>query len=144
MVHAFQLPVYPHDTDYSGIVSHRAMVTWLEMARIDFVRGAGLEFADLWAMGFDLPVVELQVKYHKMVPFGGQVKILTRLVRFEAPRLSWTYQLYNLDQSVLYAQGRSDHAILDRDRGRPCRRFPDLLLSKLQPVLEADQGASPT
>ncbi|WP_287130303.1 thioesterase family protein [Candidatus Cyanaurora vandensis] len=142
MTHRFQLPVYPHDTDYGGIVSHRAIVTWLEMARIDFVRSVGLEFAELWTAGFDLPVVELQVRYLKMIPFGVQVSILTRLVQFQAPRLSWTYALYSPDEQLHYAQARSDHAIVDRG-GRPCRRFP-AVLTPMGPLIEQDGGANQT
>ncbi len=139
-IHRLPLIVYPHDTDYGGIVSHRAIVAWLEMARIEFVRAVGLEFAELVKSGFDLPVIELNVRYHKMVPFNAQVLVLTQLVKFEAPRLSWAYQIYTQDETTLYAQGRSDHVIVDTQKGKPCRRFPADLEQHLRPLLDSQRG----
>ncbi|WP_218082297.1 acyl-CoA thioesterase [Anthocerotibacter panamensis] len=134
-IHRLTLPVYPHDTDYGGIVSHRAIVTWLEMARIDFVRSVGLEFAHLVASGFDLPVIELNVRYLRMVPFNAQITLLTQLVEFRAPRLSWSYTVHSEEERILHVTARSDHAIIDRERGKPVRRFPDDLEEHLRPLL---------
>ncbi len=138
MTHRLCLTVYPQDTDYGGIVSHRGVVAWLEMARIEFVRAVGLELAELWATGFDLPVVELRVRYRKMIPFNYRVVVLTELIYFDAPRLSWRYHILSVDEKTLHVEGRSDHAVFDSKRGRPSRVFPELMALKLGPLVVED------
>jgi len=133
--HRLALKVYPCDTDYSGVVSHRAIVNWLELARIEFVRAAGLEFAQLWSLGYDLPVVELRVRYRQRVAFLSEVEIETSLMYFSAPRLSWEYKLYVSGTDTLHVEGRSDHAIIEVGRGRPCRAFPSAIAERLGPLL---------
>jgi acyl-CoA thioester hydrolase len=137
-IHPFVVPIYPHDTDYGGIVSHRAVVTWLEMARINYVRSAGLEFAKLWQSGFDIPVVRLNVHFHKKIGFGTAVLIKTELVEFSAPRLSWAYRIYSTDEDIFHAEGRSDHAIVDVQRNKPSRRFPEDMERQLRPLLKQE------
>ena len=55
----------PHHTDYAGIVWHGSYLAWMEEARVECLRSIGIEFADLVALGCDLPVVELSIRYHQ-------------------------------------------------------------------------------
>ena len=67
--HWFEYPVraQPHHTDYAGIVWHGNYLRWMEEARIEYFRSIGIEFADLVALGCDLPVVELSIRYHNPI-----------------------------------------------------------------------------
>jgi acyl-CoA thioesterase FadM len=49
--------VQPHHTDYAGVVWHGTYLAWMEEARVAALRTVGVEFADLVAMGCDLPVI---------------------------------------------------------------------------------------
>jgi acyl-CoA thioester hydrolase len=68
----FEYPVrsQPHHTDYAGIVWHGTYVAWMEEARVECLRSIGIDFADLVALGCDLPVVELSLRYHRPIRMG--------------------------------------------------------------------------
>jgi acyl-CoA thioester hydrolase len=135
-------PIYPHDTDYGGVVSHRAIVQWLEMARIQFAVAAGTSLPELLQQGTDLPVTSLNVTYLQSIPFGTEILLGAQLVQLRAPRLAWGYKIQDTAQRV-YVQGRSDHAIVQvTEQGwRPHRRLPELLERCFRPVLVASQAA---
>jgi acyl-CoA thioester hydrolase len=135
-------PIYPHDTDYGGVVSHRAIVQWLEMARIQFAVAAGTSLPELLQQGTDLPVTSLQVTYLQSIPFSAEVLLGTQLVQLRAPRLAWCYRVQDSAERV-YVQGRSDHAIVQTtDQGwRPHRRLPELLERYFRPLLRSQPEA---
>lgn len=74
----FEYPVraQPHHTDYAGIVWHGTYLTWMEEARVECLRSIGIEFADLVALGCDLPVVELSIRYHRSVQLGDRKSVV--------------------------------------------------------------------
>jgi acyl-CoA thioester hydrolase len=69
--------VYPHHTDYSGAVWHGTYLAWMEEARVESLRSIGIEYADWVAQGLELPVVELSLRYHRVVQMGQAVKSYT-------------------------------------------------------------------
>ncbi|HBY76317.1 MAG TPA: acyl-CoA thioesterase, partial [Cyanobacteria bacterium UBA11148] len=62
--HWFEYPVrvHPHHTDYAGVVWHGTYITWMEEARVECLRSIGIDYADLVALGCELPVVELSLR----------------------------------------------------------------------------------
>lgn len=65
----FEYPVrvQPHHTDYAGVVWHGSYIVWMEEARVECLRAIGIDYAHLVALGCELPVVELSVRYHRPV-----------------------------------------------------------------------------
>jgi acyl-CoA thioester hydrolase len=135
-------PIYPHDTDYGGVVSHRAIVQWLEMARIQFAVAAGTSLPELLEQGTDLPVTSLNVTYLQSIAFGTEILLGTQLVQLRAPRLAWYYRVQDSAERV-YVQGRSDHAIVQitAQGWRPHRRMPELLERCFRPLLRSQPEA---
>lgn len=128
--------VYPHHTDYAGIVWHGAYITWMEEARVAALKAlSGLAFADFVAMGCDLPVVGLTLRYHRAATMGTNLQVKTRLQAVEAVRLPWEYRIESEDGSLLYLTGTVTLAPVDPQRGRVLRRLPpplQLALAQLQ------------
>jgi acyl-CoA thioester hydrolase len=135
-------PIYPHDTDYGGVVSHRAIVQWLEMARIQFAIASGTSLPALLQQGTDLPVTSLNVTYLQAISFGAEIWLGAQLIHLRVPRLAWGYQIQDSAQTV-YVQGRSDHAIVQTtEQGwRPHRRMPEPLERCFRPLLVAPKEA---
>ena len=120
----YVVQVYPHHTDYAGIVWHGTYISWMEEARIESLRSIGIEFADLVNLGCDLPVVELSVRYHKAVKLGMVVAVRTRMTNTEGVRLDWDYQIQSLDGKELYLTARVTLVTVDREKGKIMRRLP--------------------
>ncbi|MBV8886902.1 MAG: acyl-CoA thioesterase [Chroococcidiopsidaceae cyanobacterium CP_BM_RX_35] len=135
----------PHHTDYAGIVWHGAYLTWMEEARIECLRFTGIEFADLVALGCDLPVVELSIRYHRPLRMGMAAIVKTRLLQMNGVRINWDYEIKSLDGQELYAKAQVTLVAVERPKGKIMRQLPPLLkqaLAKLTAPLEeaGEQG----
>lgn len=122
----FEYPVraQPHHTDYGGIVWHGTYVAWMEEARVECLRSIGVDFADLVALGCDLPVVELSLRYHRPIRMGMDAVVKTRMADMEGVRINWDYQIQSLDAQELYLTGRVTLVAVDREKGKILRQLP--------------------
>ncbi|MGF1590747.1 MAG: acyl-CoA thioesterase [Pleurocapsa sp.] len=122
----FEYPVkaQPHHTDYAGIVWHGTYLTWMEEARVEYLRSIGIEFADLVAMGCDLPVVELSLRYHLPIHLGVSAIVKARLVESNGVRINWDYEICSCDQQELFLTGKVVLVGVDREQGKIMRQLP--------------------
>ena len=122
----FEYPVrvQPHHTDYAGIVWHGTYITWMEEARVECLRSIGIEFADLVALGCDLPVVELSVRYHRSIQLGMAAVVKTRMTEVTGVRINWDYAIVSVDGEQLYVTAKVTLVALDRERGKIMRQLP--------------------
>jgi len=132
-VNWFEYPVrvQPHNTDYSGAVWHGAYLTWLEEARVEYLRSLGIEFADLVAIGCDLPVVEMSIRYHLPLRLGMAAIVKTRLADQAGVRLNWDYQIQSLDGDALYLTAGVTLVTVDREKGKIMRHLPPAIQDAL-------------
>lgn len=116
----------PHHTDYAGNVWHGSYIAWLEEARVECLRSLGLEFADLVALGCDLPVVELQVRYRRALRMGVPAVVRVRLEQVGV-RLNFEYQIQSPDGQELYLTARVTLVPVDRHKNKIVRQLPPAL-----------------
>ncbi len=114
----------PHHTDYAGIVWHGSYIAWMEEARVECLRSIGIEFADLVALGCDLPVVELSIRYHQPIQMGMPAVVRTRMADMEGVRVNWDYQIQSTDGQDLFATARVALVAVDREKGKVMRQLP--------------------
>ena len=122
----FEYPVkaQPHHTDYGGIVWHGTYLTWMEEARIEYLRTIGVEFADLVAMGCDLPVVELSLRYHLPIRLGVSAIVKVRLLDSKGVRMNWDYEIQSYDRQEIFLTGKVVLVGVDREKGKIMRQLP--------------------
>ncbi|MBD2182894.1 acyl-CoA thioesterase [Planktothrix sp. FACHB-1355] len=120
----YPIRVQPHHTDYSGNVWHGSYIAWMEEARVECLRSIGIEFADLVALGCDLPVVELTVRYHRPLRMGMTAKVKARMAEIDGVRLNWDNQIQSLDGEELYLSARVTLVAVDREKGKIMRQLP--------------------
>jgi acyl-CoA thioester hydrolase len=148
----YVLKVHPHHTDYAGVVWHGSYLTWLEEARIEALASVGIAFADLVALDCDLPVVAMQLRYHRAVKMGDKVIVRSRIVRIDKIRIYWEQRVSSVTSRVTsddqpdpsaesqdyfqdYVSAMVELVPVNRAIGRVLRKFPPLLamaLAKLQ------------
>ncbi|NWF59257.1 MAG: acyl-CoA thioesterase [Fischerella sp.] len=122
----FEYPVrvQPHHTDYGGVVWHGTYLTWMEAARVECLRSIGIDFADLVALGCDLPVVELSVRYHRSIQLGMPAVVKTRMADVNSVRINWDYVIESPDRQELYVTAKVTLVAVDRERGKIMRQLP--------------------
>jgi acyl-CoA thioester hydrolase len=127
----YPIQVHPHHTDYGGVVWHGSYINWMEEARVDCLRSLGVEFADLVALGCDLPVVELSTRYHQSMRMGMAAVVKTRLEPPSGIRLHWDYRIQSPNEQQLYLTGRVTLVAIDRHKGKIMRQMPPELADAL-------------
>ena len=129
----FEYPVvvYPHHTDYAGIVWHGTYIAWLEEARVAYLKQHRLTFADWVKAGVDLPVVDMALRYRQSLRLGDEALIQTRLAPFKGVRLVWNYQVLNGATRELCLAGTVTLATVDLTSRRVLRRLPPHLQAAL-------------
>ena len=122
----FEYPVraHPNHTDYAGIVWHGTYVAWMEEARIECLRAIGIEYADLVALGCDLPVVDLSIRYHRSLRLGMSAIVKARMADVDGVRINWDYQVQSPVGEELYLTARVILVAVDREKGKIMRRLP--------------------
>lgn len=129
----FSYPVtaYPHQTDFAGVVWHGSYIAWMEEARIACLSSIGVSFADLVALGCDLPVVELAIRYHQSIRMGLSAIVKTRMVDISGVRINWDYQIQSPDETELYATARITLVAVDTEKGKIMRQLPPVVKDAL-------------
>ena len=123
--------VYPHHTDYAGVVWHGTYLAWMEEARMESFRSIGIEYADWVAQGLELPVVELSLRYHRAVQIGQAVAVRTRMTAGDGVRLLWDYEIRSADTQELYVTAQVTLVGVDRDKGKIMRQLPPTVQAAL-------------
>lgn len=134
----FEYPViaYPHQTDYGGNAWHGTYIAWLEEARVACLKSIGIDFADLVALGCDLPVVELSIRYHQPVKMGMSAIVRTRMAEMEGVRINWDYQVQSADGQTLFITARVTLVAVDREKGKIMRQLPERVKAALVKLVQ--------
>jgi acyl-CoA thioester hydrolase len=122
-VFLYPVRVQPHHTDYAGVVWHGSYITWLEEARVEWLRYGGVDFATLVALGCDLPVVEMGLKYHRWLHMGMTAMVRFRVVQ-RGVRLHFDYEIQSGDGQERYVTAQVTLVPVDRATGKIRRRLP--------------------
>ncbi|MFZ9738174.1 MAG: acyl-CoA thioesterase [Prochlorotrichaceae cyanobacterium] len=135
MVRSFTYPiqVYPHHTDYAGVVWHGAYVNWMEEVRVAFLDHQGLPYAEITAQDCDLMVVALNLRYHRAAKMGESLLWYATLHPLQGVRCIWDYELRSLDHTLLYVTAQVTIVPVNRKTGKLMRRWPPDLVSILCP-----------
>ena len=86
----------PHHTDYAGIVWNGSCIAWMEEARVECLRSICIEDAVV-ALGCELPVVELSLRYHRPIKLGMAAVVRMHIVEISSVRINCDYQIQSLN-----------------------------------------------
>ncbi|MDA0265686.1 MAG: thioesterase family protein [Cyanobacteria bacterium] len=134
-VFEYPVVVYPHHTDYAGIVWHGTYIVWMEEARVAYLRSHHINFADWVAAGVDLPVVDLSLRYRQSLSMGMTATIKTWLESRRGVRLTWQYDIQDAATGQSCVLGTVVLATVDPKSRKIVRRLPDALQKALDRLL---------
>jgi acyl-CoA thioester hydrolase len=121
--HRFALSVYFEDTDAFGIVYYANYLKFMERARSDMIRAAGVDQAgELAASGSAYAVVEVAIRYRQPARLGDDLLIVSTIDQLLASSVHIHQRV--MRGTELLTDARVTAAFLDRD-GRPRRQPKD-------------------
>ena len=103
-----------NEADPLGIVWHGHYIEYFEIGREAFGQTHGLNYLDVYAQGYVIPVVNVQCDFKAPLRYGDKVIVETKYVPTEAAKMKFTYRLYNAATSQLVATGSSVQVFLDK------------------------------
>jgi acyl-CoA thioester hydrolase len=121
--HHFALSVYFEDTDAYGIVYYANYLKYMERARSDFIRAAGVDqFEELRRSGSAYAVVEVDIRYRQPARLGDDLVVVSTVDQVRASSVLIHQRVMRGKQQL--TEARVTAAFLDGE-GRPRRQPKD-------------------
>jgi acyl-CoA thioester hydrolase len=135
--HRFPLRVYFEDTDLSGVVYHANYLRWMERARSDMLRLAGVDQRAVFEGGGGAyAVADLRIRYAAPARLDDALVVASRLAQVRAAGVV-IHQSVRRDD-VLLAQAEVTAALVGAN-GRPRRQPPEWLAIFQRLAAEGDR-----
>jgi acyl-CoA thioester hydrolase len=107
------------ETDAAGVANNAVYLSWLELARIEYLRARGHSYADVHRGGVDLIVTEARVRYLRPLRFDDAFEVVCALAGVGRASCTFEYALRMGDAEV--AEALTRHACVDSATMRPVR-----------------------
>ena len=125
-----KLRVEYHHTDQMGIVHHSNYIKFFEAARTEWLRAAGLTYAEMERRGVMMPIVDVQIKYRQPAYYDEMLSITTSVRELPMARMTFYYELRGEDGRDV-ASGMTTLGFIDSQTRRP-QRVPQWLMEVLE------------
>ncbi|MGM0634510.1 MAG: acyl-CoA thioesterase [Bacteroidota bacterium] len=109
------------ETDQMGIVHHGVYPQYFELGRVAWLNQYGMHYSEMEKSGIMLPVVDLQIKYHKPARFGDLLSVETSLLEKPGVKITFLYEVYNNKAEELLVKGRTTLVFVDAQTRKPMR-----------------------
>ena len=125
-----QIRVEYHHTDQMGIVHHSNYIKFFEAARTEWLRAAGLTYAEMERRGVMMPIVDVQIKYRQPAYYDEMLSITTSVRELPMARMTFYYEIRGEDGRDV-ASGLTTLGFIDSVTRRP-QRAPGWLMEVLE------------
>ena len=130
--HRFPLRVYHEDTDLSGIVYHANYLRWMERARSDMIRLAGVDQRAAWETGEgSYAVRDLAIRYRAPARLDDALVVASRLTALRPAALAIHQRVMRGREELAHADVE---AVFVAPSGRP-RRQPAAWVQAFQALI---------
>jgi len=120
LVNKTQLRVRYGETDQMGYVYYGNYAQYFEVARVEWLRELGISYKQLEEDGIMLPVLKLEVNYHKPAKYDDLLTIETSIRKKPSVRIEFDFKIYN-EQKVLLTTGHTSLVFIDIKRNKPTK-----------------------
>lgn len=134
----YDFEVRDYECDLQGIVNNAVYQNYLEHARHQFLKTAGLNFAELSAQGVNLVVVRIELDYLFPLRSGDLFRVSVETEPVSRLRFVISQQIHRLPDEKPILRGRIIASGID-PRGRP--HLPKELMARLVPSAESGQDS---
>lgn len=126
--HETQIRVRYGETDQMAYVYYGNYAQYFEVARVEWLRSFGISYKKLEEQGIMLPVLKLEVNYHKPGKYDDLLTIKTTVKKKPSVRIEFHFEIYN-EQKELLTTGFTSLVFIDMKRNRPTKG-PESILNQ--------------
>ena len=123
MTHVWPIRVYYEDTDLAGLVYYANYLRFIERARSEMVRAAGIDQVAMKAQGLVFAVRRVEADYLSPARYDDQIEVRTTLDRVKGVRFDMPQEVWRGETCLFRA--RVTIVVLDA-QGRPARLPADI------------------
>ncbi|WP_438310525.1 acyl-CoA thioesterase [Sporosarcina sp. FA9] len=118
------------ETDQMGVVYHANYLVWMEIGRTKIIKDLGYTYAQLEAVGYLSPVIDLSIQYKAAMRYGQTATVRTWIEKHDRLRTTYGYEILH-ENGTVAATAISEHVLIKKDTFRP------VSLSKIHPEWDA-------
>ena len=122
--------VMPQHTDHAGVLWHGYYINWLEEARIDALSKVGIKYIDLIKDGYEMPVVNIEIKYKSPILHGEEILIESEFVINESPRIKINSNFIGRN-NIITTSSSIDLVLINKENFSIVRKKPKFFLEAL-------------
>lgn len=127
-----QVRVNYSEVDAMGVAYHARYLVWLDIARTDHLRQAGMSYKELETAGYRLVVGELRIRYRQPAHYDDPVRLRCWVRDVASRRVAFGYAVEHAEEGRLLATASTDLLVLDA--GMKLTRLPDAVAGLLRPI----------
>ena len=121
------------ETDQMSFVYYGVYAQYYEVGRVELLRSLGLSYKEIEAMGFALPVVNMNIKYKKPAFYDDELTIRTTIKELPSVKITFHYETLN-EKGELLNVGEVILVFINKKTGKPCFA-PDVIMNKIEEKL---------
>ena len=121
------------ETDQMSFVYYGVYAQYYEVGRVELLRSLGLSYKEIEAMGFALPVVNMNIKYKKPAFYDDELTIRTTIKELPSAKIIFHYETLN-EKGELLNVGEVILVFINKKTGKPCFA-PEVILNKIEEKL---------
>lgn len=126
----FQIRVRYGETDQMNVVYHANYITYFEVARTESIRELGFTYREMEAMGVEMPVTEIIIRYLRPAHYDDLLTVKTQLRTLpEKHHIDFYQEIFN-ENGKLITSGKVTLFFLDKITKKRSK-MPEILKDKL-------------
>lgn len=126
---SLEIPIRFSETDAMGVVWHGNYLKFFEDGREYFGKVFGIEYLDIHAKGFFIPIVKSEINHKASVYYGQKIKVEVTLEFHLASKIVFTYLVINSSTGEIAATGSTIQVFLSVENRQLELVKPDFYLT---------------
>ena len=118
------------ETDQMSFVYYGVYAQYYEVGRVELLRSMGLSYKEIEEMGYNLPVVNMNINYKKPAFYDDELTIRTTIKELPSAKITFDYEIFN-DAGDLLNVGEVILVFVDKETGKPCFA-PEVVINKFK------------
>ena len=135
MVTMINYRVHFFDTDAMAVVHHANYIRWFEIARVDFLRKAGIILTEMMDDGYVFPITDVSVKYLSSGYYDDILTIKTIPTALTRAKMEFSYEVYREKDNTLLVKGFTQNVFTNKNTGKIVR-LPAKYYDKMRQALK--------
>lgn len=120
------------ETDQMGVVYHARYLVWLDVARTEHLRLAGMSYREMEGAGYRLVVSEARLRYRRPARYDDPIRVRCWAREVATRRVEFGYAVEQAESDELLVTATT--ALLSLDASFALARLPAAVAEALRPI----------